>query len=68
MKMLPCLACIFSAVIFGGDFNMVFNDNGYLSRHHLQCFICDLQLNFVDDKKSYNDKFTCRVYWLIMYY
>ena len=65
---IECLASImnevsdlqFHDVIFGGDLNMELNDNSELCRH-LHSFVHNLQLKFVDDKISSNDKFTYRV-------
>jgi len=50
----------FHEMIFGGDLNMTLDDNTELCRH-LHSFVDNLQLNFVDDKISSNDRFTYRV-------
>ena len=47
-------------VIFGGDLNIELDNNDILCRH-LDSFVRDLQLTFVDEKISSNDKFTYRV-------
>lgn len=67
-EFIECLASImndisdlqYDDVIFAGDLNIELDNNDILYRY-LDIFMRDLQINFVDEKISSNDKFTYRV-------